>query len=319
MTDHPAPIAIFAYRRPGHARRLLESVATNPELPATRVFIFCDGPRSAADQPLVAETRRVVRELAPAGAKIVLREENLGLSRSIIAGVSRLCDEHGRAIVLEDDLVVAPTLLRFFNRALDHYAEDDRVMHVSGYVFPTDVPLPGSFFYRSTSCWGWATWHRAWRHFEPDGQGLRRQLRAHRLLHAFDIDGTYPYTEMLDNQIAGRNDSWAVRWYGSVMLRGGLCLHPGKTLVINEGFDGSGEHCSGVSVFGSELASGHDTEFPDVVVENAAAVAAIRRFFIAHIPQPTRPRPFRERWWRRSHRLGQHVGSVVRRLWPRAA
>lgn len=288
MNHAPAPIAIFAYRRPAHVRRLLHSLATNPEFAHSPVYVFCDGPRNEADRELVDETRRTVRACAPAGAKIVARAENLGLSRSVIGGVGQVCEAHGRAIVLEDDLIVAPSLLRFFNAALDHYPADERVMHVSGYVFPTAAPLPETFFYRAASCWGWATWQRAWRHFQPDGRSLLGQLRSRRLLGAFDIDDTYPYTAMLEGQIAGRNDSWAVRWHGSVLLRGGLCLHPGRTLVVNDGFDGSGEHCPAESCFGSEFGGDVGHAFPATVAEDARALAEIRRFFAAQGFKPAR-------------------------------
>jgi hypothetical protein len=299
MNPATAPIAIFAYKRPAHARRLLQSLAANPEFAHSPVYVFCDGPRNETDREPVEETRRVVRTFAPAGAKIVAQAENLGLSRSVIGGVGQVCAAHGRAIVLEDDLIVAPSLLRFFNAALDHYAAEERVMHVSGYVFPTGAPLPETFFYRAASCWGWATWQRAWRHFQPDGSLLLEQLRSRRLLGAFDIDDTYPYTAMLEGQIAGRNDSWAVRWHGSVLLQGGLCLHPGRTLVVNDGFDGSGEHCRAESCFGSEFGGDVGHAFPAAVAEDPRALAEIRRFFAAQGFKPARRQPVFSRLRRR--------------------
>ena len=70
------------------------------------------------------------------------------MKNSIIAGVTQACEEHGRVIVLEDDLLLSPVALRYFNAALDRYADDPRVMHVSGYMFPVRKRLPPAFFYR---------------------------------------------------------------------------------------------------------------------------------------------------------------------------
>ncbi len=273
------PIAIFAYRRPDHVRRLLASLASNPESADSPTFIYCDGPRTIRDEEAVEATRQVIRTHAPAHAEIVEHHQNLGLSRSIIDGVSTLCDRFGRVIVLEDDLVLSPAVLGYFRAALECYAHDDRVMHVSAYVFPVEKPLPETFFYRGTSCWGWATWARAWRHFSTNGLWLRREIVRRRLVPCFEVEGAYPYLQMLDDQIMGRNDSWAVRWHASVLLRDGLSLHPGRSLAANTGFDNSGEHCKQSDVFATHLAETAPAVRPIPVEEDSDALAAIREYF----------------------------------------
>lgn len=299
------PIAIFAYRRPDHVRRLLASLARNSESAESPTFIYCDGPRTPGDEEAVEATRKVVRAHAPANAEIIERQQNFGLSRSIIDGVTTLCDHFGRVIVLEDDLVVSPAALGYFRAALECYANDDRVMHVSAYVFPVGKPLPETFFYRCTSCWGWATWARAWRHFSTNGLWLRREIVRRRLVQFFEVEGAYPYLEMLDDQIMGRNDSWAVRWHASVLLRDGLCLHPGRSLTANMGFDSSGEHCKQSDVFATHLAE----IGPDVssipVEEDPQALAAIREYFLSTVlarPDSTRVPGSRGRSLRRALR-----------------
>ena len=273
------PIAIFAYRRPDHVRRLLESLARNPEFATSPTFIYCDAARSPRDEAAVAATREVVHRHAPATAEIIARATNLGLSRSIIDGVTTLCDRYGSVIVLEDDLVVSPVVLAYFRQALEHYAGDEQVMHVSGYVFPTASPLPDAFFYRVTSCWGWATWARAWRHFQANSLWLRREIVHRHLVRRFEVDGAFPYLQMLDDQITGRNDSWAIRWYASVLLRGGLCLHPGRSLVVNEGFDSTGEHCGVSDVYATLLADRVPTTFPEGFTEDPRALDQLREYF----------------------------------------
>lgn len=141
-----APVVLFVYKRLEHARRTLETPLRNPELADSPFTVFCDGPRTEADRAAMENTRAVIRELAPSHTRVVERDRNNGLANSIIAGVSRLCEEYGRVIVIEDDLRVSPVLLRYFNKALDAYADEEKVMHISGYMFPVTRTLPSAFF-----------------------------------------------------------------------------------------------------------------------------------------------------------------------------
>ncbi|MCU1281522.1 MAG: hypothetical protein JWM53_5068 [bacterium] len=245
-----APIAIFVYRRAEHARTLLRTLSACPELADSPVYVFCDGAKSPDAVTGVTETRRAVREAAPAHAIFVERERNLGLSRSIIQGVGELCDRFGRLIVLEDDLEVAPSFLRFMNRALDRYADDERVFQISGYQFPIDPPpSEDAMFLHFPSAWGWATWARAWKQFDPTASGYATLKRDRARRRRFDFDGAYPYFKMLQAQLDGKVDSWAIRWYLSMFMQNGLVLYPGTSLVRNMGFDGSGTHCGPESGF----------------------------------------------------------------------
>lgn len=305
-----APIAVFAYRRPEHVERLLQSLAANPESALSPVYVFCDGPKTATECASVDRTRQAVREFSPRHASIVYHEHNLGLAHSIISGVTQLCEEHGRAIVLEDDLILSGKALAFLNCALNTYERDERVMHVSGYVFPANYTFPQTFFYRSTSCWGWATWARAWKHFIADGTRIRRELKRRRLEHYFDIDGAFPYMKMLDDQIAGKNDSWAIRWYGSVTLKNGFALHPGRSFVSNEGFDGSGSHCGRSSQYDVALCEDFISCDRVTIAEHLEAVDALKKFFSVHIP-PHKPASLRAHLKRVALRVFGGVRSLI--------
>jgi acetyltransferase-like isoleucine patch superfamily enzyme len=238
-----APIALFVYRRPEHTRRTLTSLLACAELAQSPLYVFCDGAKTPDALEAVRETRRVAHALAPSTAIFVEREQNLGLAASIIGGVTQLCRQLGRVIVVEDDLEVSPSFLRYMNEGLERYADDDVVMQISGYQFPVQPPLSNAprFFSFPTS-WGWATWARAWQHFDEHASGYAQLRDDATLRRRFDLDGAYPYFAMLENQRAGRVDSWAIRWHLSVFQRDGLVLFPGRSLVKNGGLDGSGTH-----------------------------------------------------------------------------
>ncbi len=243
MPRDPAPVALFAYRRADHLRRTVESLQSCPEAAATDLHVFCDGAKGEADLDAVREVRAAVSAITGfASVSVVERPANMGLAGNVIAGVSEVLGRSERVIVLEDDMVVSPDFLAYMGQALDMYEADERVASIHAYVYDTRTPLPDDFFLRGADCWGWATWRRGWALFEPDGRLLLERLEVAGSLRDFDFDGAFPYSGMLRDQIAGRNDSWAVRWYASAFLAGALTLYPGRSLVANIGLDGSGTH-----------------------------------------------------------------------------
>jgi hypothetical protein len=270
-----APIAVFAYNRPEHIRRLLKSLSANPLVSESPVKIYCDGPKSPSHAESIAATRRAVADCAPAHAEVVERETNLGLARSIITGVTELCDSYGRVIVLEDDLLLSPHALGFLNQGLERYGQAERVMHVSAYMYPVRAALPAAFFYREATCWGWATWARAWEHFEPDAGKLLAEIDASGARARFNINETGYFYQMLQKQRDGEIDSWAIRWYASMFRRQGLALHPGQSFVQNHGFDGTGVHCNVDDRFEVAFARDPVRDFPTDIRESKVAVQAM--------------------------------------------
>lgn len=244
MTTH-APIALFVYNRPVHTRQTVEALQKNVLSYESDLFIFSDAPKSEAQEKLVRDVREYVSVIQ--GFKsitIVRQEKNQGLANSIIGGVTSLVERFGRVIVLEDDLIVTPDFLEFMNRALDRYENDAQVVQISGYMFPVEPETGGdALFLPLTTSWGWATWKRAWALFDPDSKGYARVKNDAKLRRSFNLEGTYDYFSMLQDQLAGRVNSWAIRWYLSTFMVNGITLYPRQSLVMNIGFDGSGTHC----------------------------------------------------------------------------
>jgi hypothetical protein len=238
------PIALFVYNRPEHTRRTVEALQKNVLAQESDLIVFSDAPKSETQVGMVQEVRLYIRQIKGfKSVTIVERESNLGLARSIIDGVTATANKYGRIIVLEDDMVTSPYFLSYMNEALEKYAGEDRVVSIHGYVYPVDQPLPEAFFLPGADCWGWATWSRGWTCFNRDGQFLLDELKRRKLIRAFDFNGAYPFSKMLERQIKGTNDSWAVRWYASAFLADKITLYPGRSLVHNIGNDNSGTHC----------------------------------------------------------------------------
>ncbi len=245
-----APIVLFVYNRPEHTLRTLDALSKNTEAAESILFIYCDGPKSNASNAQLEKIKEVSciakSEIRFKEVHVIDRKENMGLASSVIAGVTEIVNKYGKIIVLEDDLVTSPYFLKFMNDALNVYALSDDVVCVSGYTYPVKKKLPETFFIKVAECWGWATWKRGWEIFEIDGAKLLCEIENKNLGSAFDFNNSYKYTQMLKEQIEGKNSSWAIRWYASAFLKNKLCLFPGTSLIQNIGIDGSGTH-SGIS------------------------------------------------------------------------
>jgi hypothetical protein len=152
-------------------------------------------------------------------------------------------------------MMLSHNFLHYMNDALDLYANDENVASIHGYCYPVNGVLPETFFLRGADCWGWATWRRAWQHFRPDGSTLLAELESRGLVYEFDMDSQYGFTQMLRDQIAGRNNSWAIRWHASCFLDGRLTLYPGRSLVHNIGNDGSGTHSKHTNIYEQTLSN----------------------------------------------------------------
>src|ERR1700743_1047743 len=274
-----APIALFVYNRPEHTRRTLSYLKKNLLADESRLFIFSDAAKTDADQHKVEQVRHLAKEVTGfKSVKVIERKHNLGLAESIINGVTQLVNEYGKVIVFEDDLLSSPYALQYFNDSLKRYANEEKVMHIGAYMYNLKgAKLPETFFYRAASSWGWATWARAWKDFERDIDKLIPQFDREKI-NRFSIEHTMNFWRQVQEFKAGKNNSWAIRWYASVFLKGGLTLNPSKSLINNIGNDGSGVHSNPESMYQVHISQKPVKYFPDEIKENVQAYAAIKNF-----------------------------------------
>lgn len=278
--SNQSPIVLFVYNRPWHTEQTLNALKANLGAKESELIIYSDGARSEKDASDVHRVRELIRKTTGfRSTTIIERDRNWGLANSIISGVTEVVERYGTLIVLEDDLVTSSYFLQYMNDALQKYRSDPRVACVHGYTYPIKARLPETYFLRGADCWGWATWKRGWKLFQEDGKKLLEELSKRGLLREFDLEDTYPYSQMLRDQIAGRNNSWAIRWHASCFLANGLTLYPTNSLVRNIGVDGSGTHCGNNSSYHSELTTKRVRIADQNVEVSLVAVAAVKRYF----------------------------------------
>ena len=274
-----APIALFVYNRPEHTRRTIKFLKQNLLAEQSRLFIFSDASKNQSSQILVEQVREIIKSVDGfLEVQIIERKSNLGLADSIIDGVSRLVKEYGKVIVFEDDLISSSYTLQYFNDALKRYQNEEKVMHIGAYMYAlNDESLPETFFYRAATSWGWATWDRAWINFEPDIDQLISQFNSEKK-YQFSIEGSMNFWKQIEEFKSGKNNSWAIRWYASIFLKGGLTLNPSQSLINNIGHDGTGIHSGLNDIYNVVINPQPIHFFPEKIKEDQQAYLSIKEF-----------------------------------------
>lgn len=245
--DSLSPVVIFAYNRVWHLKQTVDSLQKNELADRSELIIYSDGPKNQYDQEKIKEVREYIKKIKGfRRIEIIERDKNFGLGNSIISGVTEIVTRYDKIIVLEDDMITSPHFLKFMNEALMLYEDEEKVISIHGYTYPVKTKLSPTFFIRGADCWGWATWKRGWDVFESNGEKLLKEIKTKKLIREFDFNGTYNYSKMLEDQINGKNDSWAIRWYASAFLKNMLTLYPFPSLINSIGLDASGRH-SGIN------------------------------------------------------------------------
>lgn len=250
MPSQHAPIAFFVYNRPDHTALTLEALLKNPGVDQTALYVFSDGPKSAADEKAVAEVRALFEGLSGfKSVELIASDTNKGLANSIIGGVTRVVSEHGRVIVFEDDLVSHPLTLDYFNRCLDHFEPNQGVFSVSGFAYPEKImTIPEDYEYDvyaipRMQCWGWATWADRWEKadFSVPDFGSFNNSASETGAYTHWIGGDSLNTLRLC--MAGEKDVWACRWVYTHFRNHAVCICPTDSYINNIGLDGSGANC----------------------------------------------------------------------------
>jgi len=275
-----APIVLFVYNRPWHTKQTVEALQKNELAKESELFIYCDEAKNEDAGKSVDEVREYIDKVD--GFKkvtIIKREKNWGLADSIIDGVTKIVNEYGKIIVLEDDLVTSPYFLKFMNEALEFYKDEEKVWHISGWNYPIDTDgLDDVFLWRLMNCWGWATWADKWEYFEKDIDKTISKFSKKDIM-IFNLDGYELYWNQVILNKNNKINTWAVFWYATIFKQNGLCLNPSQTYVENIGHDGSGIHCGESDSYSNTLSSLKNINISCTLSENQLAFQKIQYFY----------------------------------------
>lgn len=246
-----APVVVFGYNRADMMENLFQSLEKNKNVNQMDLFIFLDIPdkRKKRDFPLSEKVIDYVNKYRMESkfrrVEIEIAEKHKGLADSIISGVSKIIDQYGKVIVLEDDLEVSNDFLDYMQRGLEFYRNDRKVWSIGAHCpFLKNLETYGAdvFLAPRTESLGWGTWKDRWDHVDwevTSYNDFKRDLVG-RIL--FNIGGN-DLCKTLKNQMEDRQyDAWAIRWCYQQFRERRYTVYPKQSRVIHCGNDNRSTH-----------------------------------------------------------------------------
>lgn len=245
-----APVALFIYNRFDHFEQTFKALSNCPEAAKTKLYIFSDGPKKAENIEQIKAVRQKAKELianAPfEEVNLIESEQNKGLAKSIISGVTEVINKHSRIIVLEDDCVPSEYFLKFMNSCLDYYKSDNSVGSIAGFTPPMKFPskYTDDIFATYRSCsWGWATWKDRWYDVDWEMNNFQEFIRNKDNIKRMNMNGSDRFIRLY-RQRGSNSTSWSVRFGAHLIMNKLITIYPRYSYISNIGCDNSGVHSS---------------------------------------------------------------------------
>jgi len=232
-----APVVLVLYNRPAHVRQVFAAIAAaRPR----RLFLVADGPKDHADAEKCQAARAEVGRIDwPCEVHRNYAEANLGIHRRLPTGLDWVFESADRAIILEDDCIPSLSFFPFCEQLLERFQNDERVMEIAGgnYQMGRRRTAYSYYFSRYWGVWGWATWRRAWRHFDGEMRDWPR------LRDAGFLDSVLPraverdyWIRCFDALVRGEVTTWDWQWLFTLWAQHGLSVVPEVNLISNIGY-----------------------------------------------------------------------------------
>ncbi|UCG46527.1 MAG: glycosyltransferase [Phycisphaerales bacterium] len=273
------PVILVCYNRPWHTAQVLKALL---EHDVRNLYIFSDGPRTDRDIDGVRTTRKLFATVRWTRPEIIERSENMGLARSVVSAANYVFEKHDRLILLEDDCVPGKYFFDYMQACLSKYRDSEKVFGINGYTVPIpegllkDYPYD-VYFYPRIGSWGWATWKRAWKHYDPDLSRLYNQVTANGIdITQGGADIPAAVRALLSGQL---KDVWTLNWVLSVYLKGGCYVYPTTPHIQNVGLDGTGVHCGTARHVDNPCPAREPRRFPDTIILNKALIGNYNSYF----------------------------------------
>ena len=241
------PVALLTFARPAETARVLQVIR---QLRPRTLLVVSDGARQGRPDEAgrVAQTRALLDTIDwDCDLRTNFAPTNMGCRRRVSSGLDWVFQQVDRAIILEDDCLPSPAFFQYCAQMLERYQDNPEVMTISGMTyFSGKHRIADSYhFSRYPLIWGWASWARAWRHYDVDmkdwpqhkADGLLRRVIGDRLIEL-------QMEDMFDH-VHGGFDTWDVQLLYASIKRGGLNAIPVTNMILNIGFGELATHTTG--------------------------------------------------------------------------
>ncbi|MFJ8265536.1 sugar transferase [Peribacillus asahii] len=266
-----APIVLFVYNRPEKTYDTLQTLKDNDLAKQSILYIFSDGPKNEEQSYKVEKVREIIQDVQGfKDVQVFYSNSNRGLANSVISGVSKIIKEYGKVIVLEDDLITSQYFLNFMNDALHFYKNNNKIWSISGYTPKIDFPnyYESDIYLTTRACsWGWGTWIDRWEKVDWEIKDYHEFKKNKLQRKRFNISGN-DMSNMLDEQVKGVIDSWAIRWCYNQFKLDSYTVYPNCSFIRNIGLNGDSTHGSLKKVTSSNVVFEYNHSLSNVKIDN---------------------------------------------------
>ncbi|MBY6243403.1 hypothetical protein [Methylosinus sp. Sm6] len=245
MTRHP--VLLIAFNRPSKTRMVLEKIRLAAP---KRLYVAVDGPRPHApdDDALCGQVRDLISFVDwPCRIETLFREDNLGCGRGASEAISWFFANEDAGIILEDDILPTRSFFAFCDAMLDKYKDNEQISMIAGSCFAPSRLFEG-FSYKFSAfplIWGWASWKRAWRHYDYEMRTWPNWDRAAGLANLSRGDRFFEnhWRDVFERMYRSHNKvTWDYQWLFKNFECNFKTIVPRNSIVSNIGFDIGATH-----------------------------------------------------------------------------
>ena len=262
------PVLFLIFNRPDTTQKVFDAIK---KAKPKQLFVAADGPREGkeGEKDKCEQARKVIEQIDwDCKVKTLFRDKNLGCKVAVSSAIDWFFENVKEGIILEDDCLPSQSFFWFCRELLEHYRDDTRIMTISGDNFQFDRKRgDGSYYFsKYPHIWGWATWRRAWKHYDINMKNFEEFKKEAQINNIFPIKQQQKYwTKIFQTVYEEKIDTWDYQWAYTCFINNGLCVTPNVNLVSNIGFSSNSIHTKDKSSTFSEMEA---REITDIIHPN---------------------------------------------------
>jgi hypothetical protein len=236
------PVLFLIFNRPDTTQKVFDAIK---KAKPKQLFVAADGPREnkEGEKEKCEQARKIIEQVDwDCKVKTLFRDKNLGCKVAVSSAIDWFFENVKEGIILEDDCLPDQSFFQFCKKMLEKYRNDTRIMMITGTnYFINNIEIKESYFFsKHFTIWGWATWRRAWKHYDinMDAWGkFKKEDQLKYLTNSFIIKKHFEKTfDLISNN---KMDTWDIQWVFTCFFNNGLAIIPRCNLISNIGVEGT--------------------------------------------------------------------------------
>jgi hypothetical protein len=262
-TPFHTPILFLIFNRPDTTEKVFEIIR---KIKPEKLFVSADGPRAnkPGENEKCAQTRKIIERVDwDCNVHTNFSDKNLGCKKGVVKGINWFFENVDEGIIIEDDCILDDSFFPFVQNMLERYRNDERIMHIGAANFQDEKKRGEASYYFSKFChvWGWATWRRAWKHYDVAIKSFAEFKEKETIKNILpDKKMQEHWLRLFQTVYDNKLDTWDFQWVYTVWEQKGMSIIPNVNLVSNIGFGEEATHTTDSAHILSENKSGKVTD-----------------------------------------------------------